>query len=389
MRRIYFDHSGTTPVHPEVAEEMYRFLTGDNFGNPSSINYFGQFVSQAVAEAREKVAEAVGADPGEIVFTSGGTESDNLAIHGVAFTNRSRGNHIITSAVEHHAVLNTVKALGKQGFDITILPVDQYGMVSVEDVAGAVTDKTILITVMHANNEVGTIMPVVEIGKFAREKGIIFHVDAAQSLGKIPVNVDDLGADLLSVSGHKIYGPKGIGALYIRKGTRWKQTLLHGGAQERLRRAGTENIPGIVGLGKAVELAMENRAGENTRLKALRDKLIREVTGRFDQVKLTGHPDLRLPNHASFLFKFIEGESMLLSLDMKGIAASTGSACTSRSLEPSHVLLAMGVPPEEAHGSLRITLGKDNTEEDVDYFLEVIGPVVEKLRVMSPLGVEG
>lgn len=385
MRRVYFDHSGTTPVHPEVAEEMYRFLTGDNFGNPSSINYFGQLALKAVTKAREKVAMAIGADPGEIVFTSGGTESDNMAIHGAAYTNRSRGNHIITSAVEHHAVLNAVKALGKQGFDITILPVDQYGMVSLEDVAGAVTDKTILITIMHANNEVGTIMPIAEIGRLAREKGIIFHVDAVQSFGKIPVNVDDLGADLLSVSGHKIYGPKGIGALYIRKGTRWKQTLFHGGAQERLRRPGTENIPGIVGLGKAAELAMENIEGENIRLRALRDKLIREVTGRFDHVKLTGHPTMRLPNHASFLFKFIEGESMLLSLDMKGIAASTGSACTSRSLEPSHVLLAMGVPPEEAHGSLRITLGKDNTEEDVDYFLEVIGPVVEKLRAMSPL----
>jgi cysteine desulfurase len=389
MRRIYFDHSGTTPVHPEVAEEMYRFLTGDNFGNPSSVNYFGQVVSQAVAEAREKVARAVGAAPEEIVFTSGGTEADNQAIHGAAITNRSRGNHIITSAVEHHAVLNTVKALGKQGFDITILPVDQYGLVRVEDVAGAVTDQTILITVMHANNEVGTIMPVAEIGKLAREKGIIFHIDAVQSLGKIPVDVNALGADLLSVSGHKIYGPKGIGALYIRKGTRWKQTLLHGGAQERLRRAGTENIPGIVGLGKAAELAVENREREAARLKTIRDKLIREVTGRLEQVRLTGHPDRRLPNHASFLFEFIEGESMLLSLDLKGIAASTGSACTSGSLEPSHVLLAMGVPPEEAHGSLRITLGKDNTEEDVDHFLEVIGPIVEKLRAMSPLEAEG
>ncbi len=385
MRRIYFDHSGTTPVHPMVAREMYRFLTGDYFGNPSSMHYYGQLIHNSVSQAREKVALALGAAPGEIVFTSGGTEADNMAIHGAAFTNRTRGNHIITSAVEHHAVLNTVKALGKQGFDITVLPVDQYGMINVDDMAAAITDKTILITVMHANNEVGNIMPIAEIGRLARERGIIFHVDAVQSFGKIPVNVDELGASLLSVSAHKIYGPKGAGALYIRKGTHWKQTLFHGGAQEHLRRAGTENIPGIVGLGKAAELAMGNRENESKRLCSLRDKLIRGVTSRIDDVQLTGHPTMRLPNHASFLFRFIEGEAMLLSLDMKGIAASTGSACTSHSLEPSHVLLAMGIPQEEAHGSLRLTLGKDNTEEDVDYFLEVIGPIVEKLRAVSPL----
>jgi cysteine desulfurase len=384
VRRIYFDHSGTTPVHPEVAEEMCRYLTMDNFGNPSSIHHYGRQIRVKVAEAREKVARALGADPGEIVFTSGGTESDNMAIHGAAITNKNRGNHIITSAVEHHAVLNTVKALGKEGFDITILPVDQYGMVSVDDVAAAITDRTILITIMHANNEVGTIMPVAEIGKLARERKIIFHVDAVQSFGKIPVNVDDLGVSLLSLSGHKIYGPKGIGALYIRKGTRWRQTLFHGGAQERLRRAGTENIPGIMGLAKAAELAMENRDAESSRLQDLRDRIIRELTS-IEGVRLTGHPVLRLPNHAGFLFKYIEGESMLLSLDMKGVAASTGSACTSGSLEPSHVLLAMGIPPEEAHGSLRLTLGKDNTREDVDYFVKVIKPIVEKLRDMSPL----
>jgi len=281
-------------------------------------------------------------------------------------------------------VLNTVKALGKDGFDITILPVDQYGMVSVDDVAAAITDNTILITIMHANNEVGTIMPVAEIGKLARERNIIFHVDAVQSFGKIPVNVNELGVNLLSISGHKIYGPKGIGVLYIRKRTNWRQTLFHGGAQERLRRAGTENIPGIMGLSKAVELAMENREAESSRLMDLRDRIIRGLTSMED-VRLTGHPVMRLPNHASFLFKFIEGESMLISLDMKGVAASTGSACTSGSLEPSHVLLAMGIPPEEAHGSLRITLGKDNTGDDVDYFLEVMKPIVEKLRDISPL----
>jgi cysteine desulfurase len=384
VRRVYFDHSGTTPVHPEVAEEICRYLTMDNFGNPSSIHHYGRQIRIKVAEARGKVARALGADPGEIVFTSGGTESDNMAIHGAAITNKNRGNHIITSAVEHHAVLNTVKALGKEGFDITILPVDQYGMVSVDDVAAAITDRTILITIMHANNEVGTIMPVAEIGKLARERKIIFHVDAVQSFGKIPVNVDDLGVSLLSLSGHKIYGPKGIGALYIRKGTRWRQTLFHGGAQERLRRAGTENIPGIMGLARAAELAMENRDAESSRLQDLRDRIIRELTG-IEGVRLTGHPVLRLPNHASFIFKYIEGESMLLSLDMKGIAASTGSACTSGSLEPSHVLLAMGIPTEEAHGSLRLTLGKDNTREDVDYFVKVIKPIVERLRDMSAL----
>ena len=293
------------------------------------------------------MAQALGADAGEIVFTSGGTESDNMAIHGAAQANKNKGNHIITSAVEHHAVLNTVKALGKAGFDITILPVDQYGMVSVDDVAAAITDKTILITIMHANNEVGTIMPAAEIGRLARERKIIFHVDAVQSFGKIPVNVEDLGADLLSLSGHKIYGPKGVGVLYIRKGIRWRQSLFHGGAQERLRRAGTENIPGIMGLARAVEQAVYNRDNESARLMGLRDKVIRGLTGSIEDVILTGHPTRRLPNHTSFLFKYIEGESMLLSLDMKGIAASTGSACTSRSLEPSHVLTAIGTPPEE------------------------------------------
>jgi len=386
VRRVYFDHSATTPVHPRVAEEMYRFLTGDNFGNPSSLHYFGQISRRALEEAHEKVARAIGADSKEIAFTSGGTEADNIAIHGVAYTNRDRGNHIITSAVEHHAVLNTVKALGKQGFTVTILPVDRFGMVSVDDVANAITDKTILITIMHANNEVGTIMPIAEIGRLAKKRGIIFHTDAVQSFGKIPVQVDDLHVDLLTISGHKIYGSKGVGALYIRKGTRLRQTLFHGGAQERLRRAGTENIPGIVGLGKAVELAVENLDEENRRLTYLRDKLIREVTGTYRRVRLTGHPVLRLPNHASFCFEFIEGESLLLSLDMKGVAASSGSACTSGSLEPSHVLLAMGIPPEIAHGSLRLTLGAGNSEEDVDYFLEILKPIVSRLRDMSPLG---
>ncbi|OPX86330.1 MAG: Cysteine desulfurase [Pelotomaculum sp. PtaB.Bin104] len=384
MRVIYFDHSATTPVHPAVANEMYNFLTGDNFGNPSSIYRFGRMAREAIELARGKIARAIGADPNsptEIVFTSGGTESDNMAIHGAAYTNSNRGNHIISCAVEHHAVLNTVKALGQQGFDITILPVDRYGLVDASDVAKAVTDKTILITIMHANNEVGTIMPIAEIGKLAKERGIIFHVDAVQSFGKVPVNVDELSVDLLTISGHKIYGPKGTGALYIRTGTAWQQTLLHGGAQERLRRAGTENVPGIIGLGKAVELAMENMEKENKRLSNLRDRLIREVTTNFKDVRLTGHPAKRLPNHASFLFEDIEGEELQLKLDAEDIAASTGSACTSGSMEPSHVLMAMGVPPAEAYGSLRLTLGAGNTEEDVDRFLAVLGPAVESLRI--------
>ncbi|KAF1084020.1 Cysteine desulfurase [Sporotomaculum syntrophicum] len=380
MRVIYFDHSATTPVNPVVADEMYNFLTGDNFGNPSSLYRFGRMAREAIEGARNNIALAIGANPsqpGEIVFTSGGTESDNLAIHGAAYANRSRGNHIITSAVEHHAVLNTVKALGQQGFKITILPVDQYGMVDVRDVAEAITDQTILITIMHANNEVGTIMPIAEIGKLAQKRGITFHVDAVQSFGKIPVNVDELRVDLLTISGHKIYGPKGTGALYIRTGAGWKQSLLHGGAQERLRRAGTENVPGIVGLGKAVELIMENMEQESKRLSILRDKLIKELTSNFKGVKLTGHPYQRLPNHASFLFEDMEGEELQFQLDAQNIAASTGSACTSGSMEPSHVLLAMGVPPAEAYGSLRLTLGAGNSNDDVDRFLAVMGSIIE------------
>jgi len=387
VRRIYFDHSATTPVRPEVVEAMCGYLK-ENFGNPTSLHYFGRQVRKGVEEAREKVAGAIGATPNEIVFTSGGTESDNMAIHGVAHSNKNKGNHIITSAVEHHAVLNTVKAMGKEGFTVTTLPVDKYGMVSVEDVAAAITDKTILITIMHANNEVGTIMPIKEIGKLAHSRGVIFHTDAVQSFGKIPVDVNDLGVDLLTISGHKIYGPKGIGALYIRKGTRWRQTLFHGGAQERLRRAGTENVPGIIALGEAAHLATVNLERENEYLRGLRDRLIREVTTKIGRVKLTGHPTMRLPNHASFTFEFIEGESMLLSLDMKGVAASSGSACTSGSLEPSHVLLSMGIPHEVAHGSIRLTLGIDNQPEDISYFMEIMPPIVERLRAMSPLDQE-
>lgn len=383
MKKIYFDYSATTPVHPAVAEEMTRYITG-NFGNPSSVHSFGREAKKAIENAREKVALGIGAKPEEIVFTSGGTESDNIAIKGAAYANRAKGNHIVTSAVEHHAVLDTCKALEKEGFRLTILPVDGHGLVSPESAARAMSDETILISIMHANNEVGAIQPIREIGRLAREKGVLFHTDAVQSMGKIPVNVDDLQVDLLSVAGHKIYGPNGTGALYIRQGARW-QPVNQGGGQERGRRPGTENVAGIVALGKAVELAVMDMEQEAIRLKGLRDKLIAGVTEKIPHVRLNGHPTLRLPNHANFSFEFIEGESLLLSLDMKGIAASSGSACASGSLRASYVLLAMGIEDHIAHGSLRITLGSLNTEADIDYLLEVLPGLVERLRSISPL----
>ncbi|AVX19678.1 MAG: cysteine desulfurase NifS [Bacillota bacterium] len=384
MRRIYMDHSATTPVDPEIAQAMVKYMTED-FGNPSSIHAFGREARKAVEEARERVAKAIGANPQEIIFTSGGTEADNMAILGVAQANCKKGNHIITSSVEHHAVLDTCKHLEKNGYSVTYLPVDEYGRVRVEDVEKAITKNTILITIMHANNEVGTIQPIAEIGQLAKKHGVLFHVDAVQSFGKIPVNVDELQVDLLSLSSHKIYGPKGVGALYIRRGTRITP-ITHGGAQERKRRAGTENVPGIVGFGLAAEKIVAEMAEESPRLQALRDKLIKGIMEKMDYVKLNGHPTERLPHNVNFSFHFIEGESLLLMLDMKGIAASSGSACTSGSLDPSHVLLAMGLSHEVAHGSLRLTLGKVNTEEDVDYVLEELPKIVQRLREMSPLG---
>jgi len=386
MKKVYFDHSATTPVHPAVAEEMIRYITG-NFGNPSSIHSFGREVKKAVEEAREKVARGIGAKPEEIVFTSGGTESDNMAIKGAAYANRRKGNHIITSAVEHHAVLDTCKVLQEEGFALTVLPVDSYGMVRLEDVKKAINDKTILISIMHANNEVGTIQPIPEIGRLAREKGILFHSDAVQSMGKIPVNVDDLQVDFLTISGHKLQAPKGIGVLYIRQGAAW-QPVSHGGGQERKHRPGTENVPGIVALGKAVELAVAELREESQRLAGLRDKIIQGVMDKVPHVHINGHPDSRLPNLVNFTFEFVEGESLLFSLDMEGVAASSGSACSSGSVEPSHVLLAMGIPPETARGSLRLTLGRDNTDGDVEYFLDILPPVVNRLRAMSPLFVK-
>ncbi|MDO7788716.1 cysteine desulfurase NifS [Desulforamulus aquiferis] len=384
MRKVYFDHSATTPVDPAVAEEMIKYIT-EHFGNPSSIHSWGREARKAVEKARQQVATAIGASSiGEIAFTSSGTEAANMAIRGVAYANRQKGNHIITSAAEHSAVLACCKQLEREGFTVTVLPLDQYGLVTAQQVAEAITDKTILISIMHANNEIGTIMPIKEIGEVARENKVIFHTDAVQSVGKIPVNVDELGVNLLTLSGHKIYGPKGIGAMYIRKGTFW-QPITFGGGQERRRRPGTENVAGIVALGKAIEMATERMYNDAQRLSGYRDRLIKEVLEKIPNTILTGHPQNRLPNHVSFCFRFIEGESMLLMLDMKGIAISSGSACTSGSLEPSHVLTAIGLSKEVAHGSLRLTMGKYNTEEDIEYFLEVLPPVIERLRAMSPL----
>ena len=383
LRRVYLDHSATTPVHPVVVQEMIRYIT-ENFGNPSSVHSYGSEARKAVEGARERVSRSIGAKTEEIVFTAGGTESDNLAIKGVAYANRDKGNHIITSAVEHNAVLDTCKALEKEGFSLTILPVDGYGMVSPASVAEAITDKTILITIMHANNEVGTIQPIPEIGRLTREKGILFHTDAVQSMGKIPVDVNELQVDLLSMSGHKIYAPKGVGALYIRQGVRC-QPLNHGGGQERGHRPGTENVPGIVALGKAVELAVAGLEEEAARLSRLRGRIINGVREKVSQVHLNGHPTMCLPGLVNISFEFIEGESLLLNLDMQGVAASSGSACSAGSIQASHVLLAMGLQQKIARGSLRLTLGRGNNEEDVDYFLEILPPIIERLRAMSAL----
>jgi len=383
MKRIYLDHAATTPTHPEVLKEMLSYFT-DTFGNPSSIHSYGQEAKEAIEEARDKVAELIGARDEEIVFTSGGTEADNFAIKGVAFANENKGDHIITSSIEHHAVIETCKFLERRGFRVTYLPVDEYGLVKSSDVKEAITNKTILISVMHANNEMGTVEPIVEIGGIAREAKICFHTDAVQTVGHIPVDVDELGVDLLSMSAHKLYGPKGVGALYIKKGTKLI-SFMHGGEQERRRRASTENVPGIVGFGKAAELARREMSEEAERLTNLRDKLIGNILEQIDHTSLNGHPEKRLPNNANVSIDFVEGESMILNLDLQGICASTGSACSSSSLEPSHVLLAMGLSHEQAHGSLRFSLGKWTTEEEINRVLEVLPRIVTKLRAMSPL----
>lgn len=383
MRKVYLDHAATTPLHPEVSSLMSEFMA-ETFGNPSSLHSFGREARKWMEEAREKVAGLIGAAPEEIVFTSGGTEADNLAILGAAWSRQKKGNHLITSAIEHHAVLDTCKFLAKNGFEVTFLSVDRYGMVDPDEVRKAIRKETILITIMHANNEIGTIEPIEEIGKIAREHGVVFHTDAVQTVGKIPVNVDTLGVDLLSLSAHKIYGPKGVGALYVRKGVQLKP-VLHGGGQEKKYRSGTENTIGIVGFGKAAEIAARDLEQEFSRTRALRDRLIQGVFEKIPEVRLNGHPEQRLPHNANFSFSYVEGESLILGLDLQGIAASSGSACSSRSLKPSHVLAALGLPPELIHGSVRMTLGRANTESDVDYVLEVLPGIVARLRQFSPL----
>jgi cysteine desulfurase len=382
-RIIYMDHSATTYVRKEVVEAMTPFHA-EHFGNPSSIYSIARESKMVIDTAREQAAKALGAEPDEIYFTSGGSESDNWAIKGVAFANRKKGNHIITSKIEHHAVLHTCEYLGKEGFLITYLPVDQYGLVDPAELEKAITDKTVLISIMYANNEIGTIEPIAELGAIARRHKIPFHTDAVQAVGNIPIDVKAQNIDILSLSAHKFYGPKGVGALYIRKGTKI-DNLIHGGGQERRRRAGTENIAGIVGLGKAIELATADIEGHNRKIRALRDRLMSGILAKIPNSRLNGHPEKRLPGNINISFEFIEGESMLLWLDDEGICASTGSACTSGSLEPSHVLLATGLPVEISHGSLRLTLGDINTDADVDFVLEVLPKVVSRLREMSPL----
>ena len=383
MGRIYLDYAATTPTHPEVVKAMLPYFT-EVFGNPSAIHACGQEAKGAIEEARAKVASLIGAQDEEIVFTSGGTEADNFALKGIAYANENKGNHIITTPIEHHAILETCHLLEGKGFRVTYLPVDEYGLVTPDDVRQAITSKTILISVMQANNEVGTIEPIAEIGKIAREAGVYFHTDAVQTAGHIPISVDELRVDLLSMSAHKLYGPKGIGALYIRKGTKLL-SFMHGGEQERGRRASTENIPGIVGFGWAAELAQQEMNEEAERLIFLRDKLINGLLERIDHTRLNGHPRKRLPNNVNVSVSFVEGESMCLSLDLEDICVSTGSACSSGSLEASHVLLALGLPHEQARASLRFSLGKWSNEEEIDRVLEVLPRITAKLRAMSPL----
>jgi len=380
---VYLDNSATTPVKPEVLSTMLPYLK-EEFGNPSSIYKKANATEEAVRVAREQVAKALGAKSGEIFFTSGGSEADNWAIKGAALANSHKGKHIITSQIEHHAVLHTLEFLEKQGYSVTYLPVDAEGKVSVSDVKSALRDDTVLITIMMANNEIGTIQPIAEIAKIAKENKVLFHTDAVQAVGSLKVDVNELGVDMLSLSAHKFGGPKGVGALYIKSGTK-VETLIHGGGQERGRRAGTENVAGIAGLGTAITLATENLDEKAARIKNMRDTLIDGVLKAIPDARLNGHRTDRLPGNVNFCFRYIEGEALLLRLDAKGVAASSGSACTSGSLDPSHVLLALGLPHEIAHGSLRLSIGEQNTQEEIDYVLEVLPGIVEILRMMSPL----
>ena len=383
MRKIYMDYNATTPVHREVLEAMLPFYKED-FGNASSVHSLGRRARAAMEEAREKVAGLIGARPREIVFTSGGTESDNFAIEGTMYRNSKKGKHLITSAIEHPAVLNTCQYLEANGYEVTYLDVDRYGVVNLDQLKESLRDDTVLITIMHANNETGTIEPMKEIVQIAEEHGIFVHTDAVQSVGKIPVDVEELGVDLLSLSGHKIYGPKGVGVLYIRRGMRI-EPFMRGGHHERGRRGGTENVPGIVGLGKAAELAASSMESEAKRLWGLTEKLKNGIMERLDHICVNSPPENRVPGTINISFEFLEGESILLSLDIKGVAVSTGSACTSGSLEPSHVLTALGVPVAVAQGAIRFSLGKDNTEADVEYVLQELPPIIRRLRSMSPL----
>lgn len=382
-KSIYLDNSATTPLKKEVLDAMLPYLT-EYYGNPSSIYKIGQESKAAIENARAQVAEALGASMREIFFTSCGTEADNWAIKGIALAKSKNGKHIITSKIEHHAVLHTLESLEKQGYEVTYLDVDEYGKISLDDLRASIRPDTILITIMTANNEVGTIQPIAEIGKIAKENGILFHTDAVQAIGSIKIDVHEMNIDLLSLSAHKFGGPKGIGALYVRNNVR-PEIFMHGGAQERARRAGTENVASIVGLGKAISLACENIEEKTKKISSMRDRLIKEIPEKIPYTKLNGHPTDRLSGNVNFSFEFIEGESLLLLLDMNGIAASSGSACTSGSLDPSHVLLAMGLPHEIAHGSLRLSIGEINTDEDIDKVLEVLPGVVQRLRDMSPL----
>ncbi len=382
-RLIYLDHGATTPVRAEVLEAMLPYFS-EKYGNASSIYSIAKESKVAIDKARDKVATSIGAKPKEIYFTSGGTEADNWAIKGVAHQNRDKGRHIITTSIEHHAVLYTCQYLEKEGFNITYLPVDEKGIVSPRQVESAIRDDTVLISVMFANNEIGTIQPIEEIGKIAKEYGVLFHTDAVQAVGNLHIDVEELGVDLLSMSAHKFYGPKGVGALYVRDGIKLG-SYLHGGAQERGKRASTENVPGIVGMGTAIEIATSNIDSYNKKLLELREMTIDGVLAKIPHVRLNGDRERRLPGNVNFSFEFIEGESLLLMLDMVGICASSGSACASGSLDPSHVLLAIGLPHELAHGSLRFSFGKDNTKKDAEYLLEVLPDMVERLRQLSPL----
>ena len=383
MRKVYLDNAATTALSPRVLEAMLPYFT-QYYGNPSSVHAFGREAKQGLDKARDQVAKALHCEPSEVIFTGCGTESDNTVLLGVAQRYGDKGKHIITTNVEHHAILHTCEYLEKQGYSVTYLPVDQDGLVTAEQVAAAIRPDTILVSIMFANNEVGTIMPIQEIGAVCKEKGVLFHTDAVQAVGHIPVDVQAMHIDMLSLSAHKFHGPKGVGALYSRKGIRLPSYIM-GGAQERGRRAGTENVAGIVGLGAAIQLATEQLEENRAKMTALRDRLMTGIQARISEVKLNGHPTNRLPNNVNFSFKYIEGESILLMLDMNGIAASSGSACTSGSLDPSHVLLALGLPHEIAHGSVRLTLGDETTEEDIDYTIDVLEKTVARLRAMSPL----